>query len=400
MMLRLNRAQGALAIALVAYLVLPAPGHAARALYVSGVVILKGSGSPVSRASVSLYPIHAAGSTLQPVSVTETSPNGSFVLTAPSAGQYRIVVLQRKRGISLDSLVTVPAAGLASLKLQVEGAAGGLHLQILGTDGNLVRTGGFQVRVLVLHGADHPADAAWDTESVDTDGTLEAPLPTAAASEPIQAVGISVRSPDLGCGRTVIEQIPAGAVPIQLIRGAALRGQVTGTTGLPAPGTILRISGLDPNPARRFLQGVVDATADDTGRFEVPFLLPGLFDVAHSSQDDGAFSRAVNLPAGVTELGLSTSDRLGPTGVDFTTKPSGSFLMPSAPLPLSFDEPAAGIPIVGSVTASGGARPVAGAGVGLMVAGQYALVDVTRTDSRGVYHLTAPMRCTCRARVT
>lgn len=310
------------------------PGPAAAAVYISGRVTAVGTHAPVPDATVSLY-TNGQSEVLQ---VAHSLQNGSFVLRAPEAGNYRLEV--EGGGVEpMEQTIEAPSAGIVGLEVKVT-LIPVLRVRVLDPQGKPVT--GQQVRGWLVVIADH-TEGGNHTHQVQgigftkisaPDGTVEYAAPQ--GSNPTQATTIiaGARDAAAGCGMLRLDKWPDTPVTLQLERGVTLSGVVVDREDKPAPGVKVEIqpaaaqpmglpvalpmtlelapsksaagtrlvaTGVIPAAAEEdrsmqegspcFYQGSVRTTTDKDGSFEIPFLFSGCHVIVSAALPGGGLAR-------------------------------------------------------------------------------------------------------------
>ena len=292
-------------------------------VYVSGQVTDQSGGQFVADAVLALYPMSGA----TPVAATKSLRNGSFVLTAPLPGRYRLTV--GGPGINPhEEPLEVPRDGLASIKITVE-ALPVIHVRVLSSDGEPLHPGGAKMYVFVVVASEHHsgANATFNTHETaanlapNASGELIIDAPTGCSLSDMTSLTISVRDKLLGCGLDHAARWPKQPLTIRLQPGAVVVGTVNdanqkGVAGAVVVATAPQLIGRSAdrtsaqNPAR--YMGTAVAITDAAGHFRIPSLLPGSTIVLRTKIPGlGWRSRSLNLAKGDNSTTIGPEDNAG-----------------------------------------------------------------------------------------
>lgn len=193
----------------------------------SGQVIEKGTQTPISGARVYLY----SDSSFEPVAITETLRNGSYILNVPSSGPYRIQVFSKHFFLFADIVTVsknirqrfdVPLAKLPTLKLRISNPPGAPSVTGDVRVTTWVETGMWQTWMLTKNGTIGPG------------GLVEVEVSQDHPIKEFQKMLVEVTS-DQGCGEALVNGWQDTPIPIALKPGSFISGSRL-------PGRVLRVS--------------------------------------------------------------------------------------------------------------------------------------------------------------
>ncbi|HET9227956.1 MAG TPA: carboxypeptidase regulatory-like domain-containing protein, partial [Thermoanaerobaculia bacterium] len=309
------------------------------------------AGRPHAGARVDLYTVHGDN----PLGSALTRPDGSYELTAPESGAYRVVV-QAKDRLSLEHLV-VPLVEEAALP----------PVELLSPDGwrpaeSPQRPEGNVTRVVTGKVVDaqtgKPVAGAlvWgglppDLPPVRTgeDGAFRLPLPKSRRSFGVAAAGYLLS--EAGPGQ------PEKPVTVALKKAARVQGQVVDSEGAPVAGVFLQIR---PVPFQDQRLSSLRYLSELLSRADGSFSIPGL------------------LPGGVYKLSASKPGH-GKMEVEIRTAPAGR-PTPSARVILG-----TGVTMIGRIVDETG-KPVEGASVDLLQDDPTGFLQAV-SDASGVFSI-------------
>lgn len=217
-------------------------------IYVSGRIVTGANGAPAKGVVVSLFPegATAANLTLTPSATTQSLENGAYVLTAPTAGKYRVVAAE-PNFLPLEPAITVPRGGVSGVNLRFAPAPT-LNIKLQRPDGAPVRAGMANGWVWLLW--DHRAGTviglnnrgrwnrggAWRGVPLRSDGMLHITPPPSLPLQDISAGSIDVSVPSVGVGTLKISRWTEDPLTLTLAAGANLNGSVVDEAGKPVVG--------------------------------------------------------------------------------------------------------------------------------------------------------------------
>lgn len=215
---------------------------AVASVYFSGQVFRKDSHTPVSGATIQLYRATAA----EPLAVTQTLRNGSYVLKAPSPGSYRVRITAAhflpfsspvKILKNLPQLFNAPLTRAPMLMLLLNTPPG--EPPVTGTVRvtTWIQTGDWQAQVGIQDGTVSPG------------GLVELDAPAVTPLKTIRKLLVEVTTEHSGCGHARVEDWPQTPIKVPLAPGLSISGQTVDAQGKPQAGdevTATRILDGDP----------------------------------------------------------------------------------------------------------------------------------------------------------
>lgn len=290
---RLVMRHGILGLALALMSVLPAPAS----VYVSGRVFNYKTYHPIPGAVVFLDQLDG-DLPARTISQAPCLNNGSFIVRAPAAGHYRLKVV-RSETVLFQELITVPKVASFAVDLAVgsgpqavptfqaptPGAPPSPILLDLTTGlGSSLSPGPVDAWVELLWPAQANPCGTGGILTVRQDGSLLLPLPIIPPGLDTHSalVEVTLRRPSKAAGGGRMEGWPAIPISLFLPPPLALRGVIHDRADAPVPNaTVLATRmvrvGCILRRADHFIPAIV--TADAAGRFSIPNLCAGTYDV-------------------------------------------------------------------------------------------------------------------------
>jgi hypothetical protein len=287
----------------VFFAVLQLAGAAQASVYVTGQVLVSNRRAPAAGVTIALY---APTETDTPLAVVESLQNGSFVLKAPAAGAYRLVI-DGPAYTRLEQSIDVPAAGISARRFTVDHLPS-IRVQLIGSNGQPVtsglaeawltsdRGGGFgnyRRRVAMRRGRGGTLSL---TEPIQKDGSVEFTLPEGFPTAQISNLTLEVRDAAAGCGEIALDAWPEKPIELRLQPGLRLRGVALDNDGKPVSGLPVVITPVARGRlGGRGRQERPSAVTGQDGRFEIASLLPGDYALFARSGDGGRYTEVLQL---------------------------------------------------------------------------------------------------------
>ncbi len=247
-------------------------------VYVTGQVVVERTQAPVGGATVSLY----TGDHPLPVDVSQSLHNGSFVLQAPSAGQYR---LETSSGTCFTTTQTiiVTKRGVSALHVSVRDRPT-LLLQVVSQ--SLVPIQHHSMQVLIQTTAKAGNSRGYVPARSSQQGVVHVIAPEYfPEARDVQSLALLVRVPGEGIGEVHLPQWPGKLVVIRVVRPGVVSGVVLDKAGKPMVGVGVIATRLITPDALVLGRGRLDVATDTTGQFAMPFLAPARYRVEVANLD-------------------------------------------------------------------------------------------------------------------